>query len=233
MAAGAALLLSAASTATADDIVPPERIELGFGRTAEYDYDPPAPGSYLLPQLKQAPDGRVLTADGHSRSLRAVMSGRITLLSFIYTRCADPRGCPLATGLLYDVHYVSEQDPVIGDNVRLISLSFDPDYDTLETMAQYGAGAKAASARAADWQFLTTRSRAELEPILAAYGQLVALKADTADPFGPFYHQLRLFLIDREGWIRNIYSLGFLDPRLVVTDIRTLLLEERDRRDDR
>ena len=44
--------------------------------------------------------------------------------------------------------------------------------------------------------------------------------------FGPFTHQLRVYLIDSARRIRNIYSLGFLDPRLVVGDVRTLLLEE-------
>ena len=41
-----------------------------------------------------------------------------------------------------------------------------------------------------------------------------------------FSHILRVFLIDPDKRIRNIYSTGMLDPRLVVTDVRTLLLEE-------
>ena len=43
------------------------------------------------------------------------------------------------------------------------------------------------------------------------------------------YHILRVFLIDREGRIRNIYSSGTLDPRLVLADVKTLLLEEAKR----
>jgi protein SCO1 len=41
------------------------------------------------------------------------------------------------------------------------------------------------------------------------------------------YHILRVFLIDREGRIRNIYSSATLDPRLVLADVKTLLLEEK------
>ena len=52
-------------------------------------------------------------------------------------------------------------------------------------------------------------------------------KTDPDDPLGPLAHQLRVFLIDAKGDIRNIYSVGFLDPRLVMTDVRTLLAEER------
>jgi len=37
---------------------------------------------------------------------------------------------------------------------------------------------------------------------------------------------VRVFLIDRAGRIRNIYSPATLDPRLVLADVKTLLLEE-------
>jgi len=204
-----------------------ERPELAFGRTEAFDYDPPEPGSYRLPPIKQAAGGPVIDAAGNRMDLAELMQGKITVLSLIYTRCADPRGCPAAVSLLHDIQYVSEQDPEIGDSVQLLSLSFDPAHDTPEVMAEYAAHHGGRREIGAEWRFLTTEWREDLEPILEAYGQTVALKADTADPFGPFYHQLRLFLIDREGTIRNIYSLGYLDPRLVITDIRTLLAEER------
>lgn len=205
-----------------------ERIELQFGRSAEFDYDPPEPGSYRLPAIKPAADGFVVDASGRRLALHEVMDGRITVLSFIYTRCADPRGCPAAIGLLHGIEYVSVTDPEIGDNVALLSLSFDPDHDTPAVMAEFAAShGPREHDTGAEWRFLTTASAAELSPILEAYGQPIGRKADTADPFGPYYHQIKVFLIDRRGMIRNVYSLGFLDPRLVVTDIRTLLQEER------
>ena len=195
------------------------RPELELGRSADYDYDPPVPGSYRLPAIKAAGDGAVLDARGRERRLHEVMAGRITLLSFIYTRCADPQGCPLATALLYDIAEVSRQDPLLAENLRLVSLSFDPAHDTPEVMADYAGGSADAPGEAAEWLYLTTRSEAELAPILASYGQLVGRMSDAADPFGALAHQLRVYLIDRQGRIRNIYSLGFLDPRLVITDV--------------
>lgn len=203
-----------------------ERPELSFGRSDEYDYDPPQPGSYGLPAIKPADDGWVLDTQGQRRRLHALMDGRITVMAFIYTRCSDPQGCPLSLGLLHDLLYVGREDPAIGDNLRLIALSFDVEHDTPEVMAEF-AGDPAAHGEAQGISFLTTRSQDELKPILEAYDQPIGRKADAEDPFGPFTHQLRVFLIDRERRIRNIYSLGFLDPRLVITDIRTLLLEER------
>jgi protein SCO1 len=40
---------------------------------------------------------------------------------------------------------------------------------------------------------------------------------------------LKVFLIDRAGYIREIYSSSFLHPRTVLNDIETLLLEDRAR----
>ena len=36
--------------------------------------------------------------------------------------------------------------------------------------------------------------------------------------------------IDRQQRVRNIYGLDFLDPRLLMADVQTLLLEERQAR---
>jgi len=57
----------------------------------DYDYDPPTPGSYSLPVIKAAPDGAIIDSDSKSINLRDLNRGRITLLSFIYTRCAAPK----------------------------------------------------------------------------------------------------------------------------------------------
>jgi len=38
-----------------------------------------------------------------------------------------------------------------------------------------------------------------------------------------YSHVLKVFLVDRAGDIRNIYSAGFLVPDLVVNDIKTVL----------
>lgn len=201
------------------------RPELRLARSANYDYDPPAPGSYRLPVIREAADGRVLGPDGEPAHLRDLMDGRITILSFIYTRCADPRACPLAAGVLYRLHHISQQDPLIARNLRLITMSFDPIHDTPERMADYGRGLRPDDP-GAEWLFLTTQNRGDLNPILRAYGQQVARKNDPGDPYGPLYHQLRVYLIDRAGRIRNIYSFGLMDPRMLITDVRTLLLEE-------
>ncbi len=203
------------------------RPELAIGRTTEYDYDPPEPGSYTLPVIKPAGDGPVLRLDGKRGQLREMIDGRITVLSFIYTRCADPTACPYAMSTLHKIRTISEQDAEIAENLRLVTFSFDPDHDTPRTLADYTKALRRGDG--AEWQFVTTESGKELSPILERYGQQVDRRKDPNHPLGPFSHLLRVYLIDRDGMIRNIYSSGMLDPRLVLTDVRTLLLEEQTR----
>ena len=196
------------------------------GRSAEFDYDAPAPGSYTLPVIKAAADGELLNADGKPRRLSELTRGRITVLSFIYTRCAAKRACPYATGVLMEIHRVSAEDAALAKALRLVSMSFDPENDTPERMAGF-SGLASEFTNAAPWHFMTTRSQTELQPILKAYGQAVDKKQNPLDITGPLNHTLRVFLIDGAGNIRNIYSSETLDLRLVLADVRTLMLEEK------
>jgi protein SCO1 len=205
---------------------PDSRPELEIGRSSAYDYEAPEPGSYNLPVLKTAADGQVLDTRGTPASLQTLLNERISVLSFIYTRCASPTACPHATGVLRTIHQISQQDRAIADNAQLITLSFDPAYDTPARMATYAKWVVSENP-GADWQFLTTASERQLAPILQDYGQVIDRKQNPYDPLGPFFHPVRVYLVDRKGRIRNIYSFGMLDPRLILADIRTLLLEEQ------
>src|SRR5436190_807212 len=113
-------------------------------------------------------------------------------------------------------------DKALAKNMRLVSMSFDPDYDTPQRLATYSEAIRDEKS-GCEWRFATAKSRAELDSILNGYGQVVDKRADPADPQGPMYHILRIFLIDRQGRIRNIYSSATLDPRLVFADVKTLL----------
>ena len=208
------ILLSVSLTSAAD-----------LPRDSDYDYDPPVPGSYSLPVVKAAADGAIFESNGKPLNLRDLTHGRITILSFIYTRCAAMKACPYSAGVLNQLHLLSVDDPALAKNMRLVSMSFDPDYDTPQRLAEYSEKFFEEKS-GCEWRFATAKSRTELESILAAYGQAVDKRSDPNDPQGPLYHILRIFLIDREGRIRNIYSSATLDPRLVVADVKTLLLEE-------
>jgi len=201
-----------------------------FGRTEEYNYDPPVPGTYDLPVLQDASDGTVVAPDGKPVNLHELLDGRVAILSFIYTRCSDPKACLRASGVLSQLQLFSRMAPSLKDKFQLITLSFDPGYDTPEVMKRYGH-VFSQGEDGADWMFLTTRSYEDLRPLLKAYGQRVD-KRTKPSALGPYQHTLRVYLIDSQKRIRNIYSYGLLDPRLVLADVQTLLLKERKSADD-
>jgi protein SCO1 len=171
----------------------------------------------------------LLDSAGKPVRLAKLTHGRITVMSFIYTRCAAAKACPMATGVLMQLHRESAEDQALAKQLRLVSMSFDPANDTPERMAAY-SGLASSRTNAAPWHFVTAPSQAELQPILDAYGQAVDQKQNPNDPTGPLNHTLRVFLVDANGNIRNIYSSGTLDLRLVLADVKTLMMEQLNSR---
>lgn len=196
------------------------------GRGDELGFVPPAPGTYVLQHILRAPEGAVLDMRSRPRRLSLFTSGKITLLSLIYTNCSDGSGCPLATHLLRQLRERADKDEKLRSRLRLVTLSFDPDYDTPEVMRAY-AGGYLADGTGPPWHFLTTRSRRELAPVLRGFGQDVWISANgSGEKAGRLPHLLKAFLIDRNGWIREIYTTSFFQPQVVLNDMTTLLLEE-------
>lgn len=190
------------------------------GVASGYAFPLPEPGSYRLPPIRPAAGGDVLMEDGKHADLAALFRGRLTVFSFIYTRCTDI--CPVATMQLAGLRELARKVPGISERIRLVSMSFDPDHDTPSVMAEYGGNWREAGDGGAEWLFLTAPDREALRPLLDAYGQAIAPDASAS---GSLSHILRVFLIDEAGKVRNIYSMDFLDPKLVLTDVRTLLGE--------
>lgn len=190
------------------------------------DFVPPAAGSYELPVIQRAPNGRVLDSDGRGYRFARFTRGRVTLVSFMYTYCVDPIGCPLAYETLVTLRERLLARPALARRTRFVSLSFDPTHDTPEQMRAYG-GKYADRNGPLEWFFLTTGSVADLAPLLDGLGQDVAVQLDEAGrPVRVFNHLLKLFLIDARGRVREIYSTAFLLPDMMMNDIETLVLEQ-------
>jgi cytochrome c peroxidase len=187
-------------------------------------FEPPEPGSYSLPALGAAADGEVLAVDGSATTLHRALGEGVAMLSFVYASCNDVNGCPLATAVLHRVRHRLLSEPQLARRVRLVTLSFDPARDTPEVMRRYGASL---AGDGIDWRFLTTASERELRPILRAYGQTLVEDVDAAgNPVGTISHILRVFLIDSQRRIRNIYTVSFLHADTLVSDLKTILMEE-------
>lgn len=208
------------TTAPEDEPVAVEILAPGWGKL---EYELPTPGSYDLPKIRKAADGEVLLADGSDARLQDYLHGKISVLSFIYTQCQDVNGCPLATFVLQSLKKSLKRHSHLSSEVRFVSISFDYERDTPEVMRGY---AKDFQGGDSEWLFMTTESDAKLRPILKEYSQYVN-KARDEEGGAVFAHILRAYLVDASGYIRNIYSVDFLHPDLLMADIETVLLETR------
>ncbi|MFI3184671.1 MAG: cytochrome c peroxidase [Methylococcaceae bacterium] len=192
---------------------------------AALPFSAPLPGTYQLPPLGLAADGKVVNTDNKDLALYDLVGDKIVLLSFIYATCSDVNGCPLATMVLHKIKTHLQQEPALAKTLRLVTLSFNPEHDSPEVMRHY---AEQLQGSGVEWQFLTTRSERELDPILQHYPQNAQKVYDAQGQFtGTFSHNLRVYLIDKNKQIRNIYSVSFLHPDTLINDIKTLLAEEQ------
>ncbi len=189
-------------------------------------YELPAVGSYQLPPLGMAVDGEVLDVDGSATTLHDVMGKKFTLLAFMYSTCSDVNGCPLTSYVFYQIRTAMEKDPELAKNLKLISFSFDPENDTPDVMRLLKNNFNFDDNKSAGWDFLTTKSEQALLPILKSYNQEIQRKISTGGQSSGYSHVLRVFLIDPQKRIRNIYSVAFLHKGILLTDIKTLVEQQ-------
>jgi len=186
------------------------------------EYDLPAAGSYTLPAIDHIEDHPLLDSGGRPTQLAALKRDRIAVVAFVYTTCGEAAGCPLADAILQRLDRKLAADPELARHVRLLTISFDPERDTPQRMTAL----RTAFAPQTDWAFLTTSDETQLAPILDDFGQRVAkLYYDDGTWTGLYRHVLKMFLLDEQNRVRNIYSTGLMSPELVLTDVRTLVNE--------
>ncbi len=145
---------------------------------------------------------------------RADLAGKVWVADFFYSTCPGP--CPMLSSRL------SEVQKALGDapDVRLVSISVDPEKDTPEVLQLY-AQKFAASDR---WLF-ATGDKAHIYD-LARQGFKLPV-ADAPAEGGMITHSTRLVLVDRTGTVRGFYEGG--EEKSVgelVRDIRKLLEEK-------
>ena len=173
---------------------------------SEPRFEPPAPGSYELPPILVVKEHRLLDEQGRETALLGLAPGEVALVSFIFLSCPD--ACPAATAELARLDKRLAERPALARRVQLVTVSFDPANDPPARMAAL----RASLAPHGRWRFATAASEAAIAPVLVDFGQ-------DATPS----HVLKIFLVDDAGRVRNIYSTGFLDVRLLLADLETVL----------
>lgn len=174
----------------------------------------PGEGTYRLPVIETASDFSLTGLDGGKVTLDD-FGGRIKIITFIYTSCPD--ACLLATGALSRLQGILRGEGLLGEKVKIASISFDPGRDTPERLKEYSEGF---GADRENWLFLRGTD-AETRAALSGYDIWTKNLPD-----GKIDHVMRVYLIDGEDRIREIYNLAYLQPELVVRDIQMVLGEK-------
>jgi len=188
------------------------------------EFTPLKPGTYTLQKIQPVRDATLLNERGQPIKLSAATTGKVTLLTFFYTYCVDPLGCPFARETLGSLRDQILSDTSLAPNVRFVNITCDPTTDTPSVLASYAS--EVAGGKRFDWQFLTASSVPALLPVLDDLGQDVSVDLDEhGKPTRALHHMLKVFLIDARGMVREIYTLAYLQPEVMLNDIRTLALE--------
>lgn len=191
---------------------------LGSGAASAGNFEPPLPGSYALPTILRVDDHLLLAPDGQLVPMLGLAPGEVALVSFVYLSCGE--ACPMATATLQALDLLLAKDRALADRVQLVTVSFDPVRDTPEALGRLEASLHPKGR----WRFLTSSAPAEIAPVLADFGQdAVWIPAQEGHPPARLRHVLKLFLVDADGNVRNIYSTGMMDTRLVLGDLKTVL----------
>ncbi len=148
------------------------------------------------------PPAVLTTAEGKAQPLEEWLAeqDKATLVSFVYTRC---NSICLALGNEFQQMQRQLIEEGLEDRVRLLSISFDPAYDTPERLSRY---AERMRADPAVWQFATVRDAQELEQLLDAFGIVIV-----EDEFGGFEHNAAFHVVAPSNALTAIVD--FTKPR--------------------
>lgn len=156
---------------------------------------------------RRLPDPLLEDQDGRDLRL-SDYRGRLLLVQFIFTRC--PTLC-LALGDTFAQVAAALPRGRLGEDVALLSISFDPLYDRPERLTDF-AGRYGADG--ADWRIARVADPSDLPQLLEAFGVVVI-----PDPVFGFQHNAAQHLVDRTGRLARIIdhdaprvALQALDP---------------------
>ncbi|MBI2187218.1 MAG: SCO family protein [Acidobacteria bacterium] len=164
----------------------------------------------LLKEGEVVPDHALVDHTGTPRPLSSLRGGRIAL-TFMYTRCPLPDFCPLMDKHFAAVQQEIRTSPDLSD-VRLVSVTLDPDYDVPAVLERH---AKALGAERGRWYFLTGKP----DDVLA-FAKRFGVTAQSGDPDIGLVHNLRTAVIDAHGRLVTAYSGNTWTPAELVADLR-------------
>ncbi len=159
-----------------------------------------------LPIIGNIPDFEFVNSEGETITLTS-LKGKVWVADFIFTTCN--MACPIMTGNMNIIHKKYKQN----DDVRLVSISVYPEYDTPEVLTKYASQYNANTDR---WYFLTGEESTVQEVIKDGF--------KIGDYEDIIFHSEKFALVDRSGMIRAYYNgMKTEDMKKLKKDINSLL----------
>jgi protein SCO1/2 len=172
-----------------------------------------------LPEYFEAPEFELINCT-EVQVTNADLKGTVWLVDFIFTRCTGP--CPIMTQKMVNIQKALKEN-ALWPEVKLVSISVDPEYDTPQILKEYadkwGADTEA-------WFFLTGPADSTLQLIREGFN--ITAQKESSEHMGHgmpnILHNTSFLLIDQSGIVRKILALDEPDlPELVVEFSKKLI----------
>ena len=166
----------------------------------------------LLEPGQPVPDVRLTDEAGTTRAL-SQRRGRIVVVTFTYTRCPMPDFCPRMDQQFKKAQSEILADTGMRDRVALLSVSFDPTFDTPQVLA---AHARRAGADPRVWHFVTGE-RDAIADFASRFGISIIREGSNA---ADITHNLRTAVIASDGTLLTILNGNDWTPAELMRALR-------------
>jgi protein SCO1 len=160
------------------------------------------------------PDAPLVDQNGKARHF-AEWRGHAVALTFIFTRCPLPDFCPAIDRSFARLQDLVKADKTLAAKARLVTVSFDPEYDTPAVLAKHAARLGADPAL---WVYVTGEVAA-----VDALGRHFGLSVERAGQEAGLTHNLRTAVIDPSGRLVRVWRGSDWSPEEVAAELRRAL----------
>ena len=166
------------------------------------------------------PDFQLVNQDGKPIHL-SQYAGKALALTFVYTRCPQPDQCTLMSNNFAAIDRELQKQPDVYAKTHLLTISFDPDYDTPKVMRSYGAShtERYSDETFQHWEF-ATGSADQVKGIAQFFG--LRYFHDTESGEDQVIHSLRTAVIGADGKLVKLYRGNEWKPEEIVEDLKSL-----------
>jgi protein SCO1/2 len=180
---------------------------------AKPDYKPMM--QYHVPAAGDVvPDFKLVNQSGKTIHLDQ-FKGRVLLATFIFTRCTMADFCPRMSTNFAQIDKALAADPALYAKTHLLSISFDPSYDTPAVLKKYGAGymGRGAQENFAHWDFAAPGEK-DLKTVEEFFD--VGVQGSDAQTT----HSVSTVVIGKDGKVVAFYPTNEWKPAEVLAAVR-------------